>query len=1006
MTTPSRAGGSGRGVRSAAVRIWRKRPADTAALMAAFALLVVVLYFGGRLIGLPLPVPGLDRPTATVRFDPPIKAITRTGVVRVAGTTQPAAFVTAFVDDVAGPSLITGPDGRFDFQVELKTRRDHQIRVEVRYGEGRVSEAATADVRYVEDAVPTPIVVAVDPWPRLNGYYVLLNAEPGATIAATGAGLEQLEGSKVGPAGRASFLIKVDPAAPPTLTATDEDGVVSAPTAPLDLAALASAEPEPKEVEATVIFTIDRRDVTRTWTATLDRERRELTRLTTGAVHAVTFLEEVTGPAGIAPFGLDGCLVRPFRAGQVDLAIGDQATITLVDSFPGVVTQWNGFTDSPGLTLCMPRGMPARQDTGYVEVHLRDFVFASASIAPSSARTEQTEDGVTERIYRWDRIPFETNVDLRFGPLSPSIMSLVPHLDPAVGDADLDGRARFIDALVWRFIRSAGTIALLALIAAGLGSQLRSREAPFRRVLEVALAFGLVSAMPRADLVALQFSIQPILLSIENDGLRAAVAEWLIVGLVVVLALAAHWWARRRRRRLLQSLSLALAMAGTGWFAVIFLGRGALAAVAVTVGTNHLEWVRLASWLCGIVVLVVPMTYVWLQMQRIIDPAHERPKRWRLALWVLVAAVLAALMSLPAGVEGAVDPTNEAAWSWMRSTFGNVASLATFVAPVIAFVLVIELAHRRWTEQVWFEIDAQDPSVATTARWHDQTSRRYLLPAIATAMFAGFAITTGGGLQPLSFVLALAVFAIWLRRPADLERDAVAQREAVAAASAPSNPPVESSASAGSPEQKPEPPHAFPIWSNVRFAIQCGLVLVIVPLVLYIAQYPIAQVSREDPLYLQHVLVALGSVGLGWLFVALTFGLAYDHLHGGSGIRKGLLLGLAILLITVPFQAVYGILTAFSPLELSIWVFDVLAFTTLLGVAFDLRELAKSEALDFFQPNKIIDRLKERSKAPALITAIAVVLGSIVSTTSGLITNQIVAIVTQVVAPFLPQVPK
>jgi hypothetical protein len=645
----------------------------------------VVLYGGGRLIGLRLPVPGLERPAAEIQLDRPVPAITRDGEMTLTGTTRAGASATALVDHVTVDRTFTGPDGRFSLHLTLPRPGEHSLRIEVRYESRRIDELLETTTRWVSGDVVTPKLMAVEWWAELGGYYLVVGATPGVEIRADGGTLEPLGDARVGPTGRAEYLITTDGVTLPTLTATDDGGVSSAPTQPLDLLALAAESPPVDPVDrvvASVTFVIDRRDVSRTWAVTLDPERVEIASLTSGSIDARAFLEEVTGPAGIAPLGSSGCLVGTIRAGQSDLEIGDEASVTLVDSFPGVITQWNGFSDSPGLSLCLPRGMPARRDSGFVEVRLRDYVFDSVSIPPTNATTVTSDSGVVERVYRWDRIPFATSVDIRLRPAAPSILSLVPRLATSA-DSDLgDGPTRFVDALLWRFLRSLGTLLLLAIVTSRLGGGLGSRQLPARNVLVVALALGLVPAFGRLDLAAVSLSNAPPFLEIENAvrnatgagidtrtelawaSLRWTIAEWILTGLVAVAGSVAYWLARRRRRPFWRAVAFALVLAGLGWLALTVLGRAALTLADAWTLTDA-RAVRLAAWVSGLALLTVPLTYLLVAIGRLADPGRPRPTAPRLLLMALLASVVAALLSVPAGVEGSIGSTQDVAWQWM-----------------------------------------------------------------------------------------------------------------------------------------------------------------------------------------------------------------------------------------------------------------------------------------------------------------------------------------------------
>jgi len=992
---------------------WRR---EIVRLIGAIALFGLVALWGASAIGLPLGAIGIALPATAVRLDEPIPPITREASIQVGGVTRTPATVTAYVDRARIDTILVGPDGRYAFRLPVTRLGSHRVRIEVRYAHPRIDELLETTIRRVPQEVPTPQIVTVEPWDAQGGFYVLLRATPGTTISGSAEIVEALNADKVDESGRAEYFVKPASDGLPTLTATDEAGVASAPTEPLDLALLAESQPAvpaAERVEANVSFSIDGRNVTRTQIVRLDKNRIELAQLTRGSIGADTFISQVAGPAGLVPVGEDGCLVNSVQHGRADIVVDEDALVTLVDAFPGLLTAWNGYSDNPRISLCFPEGMPARRDTGSIEIRLRDYVFASVSVPPASASIERLDSGDLERVYRWDRIPFAGRIDLGFAAEAPSLISLLPPLPSLAGAEEDEGVGRFGAALLDGFVRSAGILLLLWVVTSPVGRALGTRRGVLRNVLVVALALGLIPAFRALVPLAIGIgNVAPFADIATALGVASTVvAMWALTAVVAAAAIAARLalgssFARSRLRPdLWASISLAVAVAAVGVLGLSILSWAVWWLLDLRVAPP--ERVRLGAWIVGAAGLAVALIYVGRALVelrgRAPDPGLSAIRMLSTVIW---APLIAALMAVPAGVDARIATSQDGAAGFIESTTAGLAILVAYSMPLLVLVAVVAAVRSAWWSTAWFSIH-ENPRPPSGQRWLPKPVAGQVVPAVAWVTFAGFAIGAAG-IGPASVILALALFGLLLRPTHDSDNLATAgvvaqERRGTLLGQALGRP---IGAPDGATLETPEARwwddvRAASLWSSVRFALWVGLVLQLPLLVLYVAQYPLAGVTREDPFYLQRPLLNLATFVASWLFVGLVFGLAYEYFHGTSGLRKGLVVGAAILAATVPIQFLNGITSTFSPLVVTVWVFEVIAFTTLLGAMFDVRVLRREGRLDLARPREALRELGVISGLPEVVTGAGVLLTTVVATILALLSGQVTQVVTRALTPFL-----
>ena len=192
---------------------------------------------------------------------------------------------------------------------------------------------------------------------------------------------------------------------------------------------------------------------------------------------------------------------------------------------------------------------------------------------------------------------------------------------------------------------------------------------------------------------------------------------------------------------------------------------------------------------------------------------------------------------------------------------------------------------------------------------------------------------------------------------------------------------------------------------SAAFAVRAGAIIVVGPVVLYLLQDPFGSLSRFDPYFIQRLTLSTIAFVGSWLVIAYFFGLMFDYLVGTSGLQKGIRLGLFILVLTVPFQLVGALGGQLDVRAIGLRTLQVVAFTTLLGAAFDLRLIRSAGLLKWSQPKQVVSDLGALAGAPQLTVALTFVTTAAIATIGTLATGQVTGLITRALSPFLPLPP-
>ena len=197
----------------------------------------------------------------------------------------------------------------------------------------------------------------------------------------------------------------------------------------------------------------------------------------------------------------------------------------------------------------------------------------------------------------------------------------------------------------------------------------------------------------------------------------------------------------------------------------------------------------------------------------------------------------------------------------------------------------------------------------------------------------------------------------------------------------------------------------WPIWSDIVLALQVGAVVSVALVLLYLTQYPFDTVTTGDPYYLQRLGLNVAAFAGSWIVLGFFFGLMYANLRGESGLRKGLWLGAIILGLTLPFQLLSTLASDLPLWTITIRVLQVLAFTVIVGLTFDVWLLHRNGRLKAQSPRSFVGQVGGVSGTRLLWTGLLFVGTSIVGTLGTILTGQLTALLTRVLTPFLPVPP-
>ena len=1001
--------------------------------LGAPVLVVALVAWGSAALGAPQLLSGLPEPTP-ISLDEPLPRATDAAVLTVSGTTRPFAFVRGYVDIGPVQLAFAEPSGRFSLALPLATLGTHTVRIEVTYGspDDPPSERTSARVTRTPTVLSPPGLVDVERDEARDAYLVLLSTTPGTSIRASEGRLEAVSGARELEWGRAVYRIWLpDPAPDVRFIAVRDGGGESPPSPPFDLAALIDATPKADWTDVAISYAIDRHGVSRTLTVSLEPERIELTELTEGRLDALAFLEVVAGRSGLAPVPRRGCLVGRYGSGPPDIVIADRATVTFRDDFPDFVTASNGFADRPRVSLCFPDGVPILGNTGRLEVTVADYAVASTNPRPDSISVEQPEGGSAQRVYGWSVVRAGGSIELVLAVDVQTSLGLIPkaRLGNLFPDSDV---GPLVSGLFYALVQAASLVLLLWVTASALGR--RYFPAPAGPAGAHVLTLGISLAF-----VPVVAQVTGVLSYPVFDALRSPLAGfdawasdlrvepdeiggWVLgFGMLVVFGGMAVGL-RRVGQPLPARLGTALAASSFVWLMVSVVGRFAINA-AGDAGVPAQSIPPLAAWVIGSGLLFVVLSVSWRWFSRL-GVGVANPSAGRLvaiAGWVAVAALI---LAFPAGRQlpdpGAVGGPA----ALLDSVSQGMIALLAYGYALIGVAAVAGVVRAVWRATPWeavvgFGRSDRAADAATGPRGPER-----LLVRVGRVVFAGNVIGTAGvfAVLPVPFLVALPLFDRLLLRP---RPEVLALAEAAPIIRTDRRRLLEESIRRGTTPEPKDAPWTPPdagyvrseefmvrnvaavgpaasVWGNVVLGLSVAGLLVIGLVALYLTQYSFTSVTSDDPHYLQRLGLNIAAFVGSWLIVAFLFGLMFEYLRGESGLQKGLWLGASILLLTLPFQLLSTLASGLPLISITIRVLQVLAFTVLLGAAFDLHLLRQQGRLQFGRPRTLLRDLGGMSGTTQVTTGVLFIVGSIVGTVGTIVTGQLTQILTRILTPFLP----
>jgi len=844
------------------------------------------------------------------------------------------------------------------------------------------------------------------------------------------------------------------------------DSVATAALDLVELATAGVAQDDRDVTDATIVYAIDRFGISRTQSVELAPNRPELTELTVGRLDALGFLQSVAGQAGLAPGPGQPCALGRFGSALPDVQIGTTASVTFEDTFPDFVTNTNGFADRPELSLCFPEGLPAFGNDGYLEVRIADYAVVATNPRPTAASIERPEAGPLQRVYRWDRIPVGGRVDLVLAVDVQTSLGLLPKAqignivsDPEIGSLVSGAVYAMVQALGLLLL-----LWLTASTPARAYFRDPARTAA-SDILTLGLAFAFLPAVAHATTV-LGYSVYTWLPALDPvrqavgqpPDVVGTVA--LALALLVFAGLAAY---AVTTRRLLSRILAALSVAGGLWVFVVVAGRLVVAATDSSASVLAAKS-AVAAWVVGAALVLLalaysrwrfsPLRHALRRLARSSSPSARtpsatgegglldalgrlgpRPMLWprrspRVApLAFIGSAVLAAIaLGFPVGrrtpAAEAVGGPEELFDFVIRQFVG----LLSYGYALFGLAVVVILVRGAWLATPWDRLVLELRGRTESGAAADGGDPVELLKRTGRAIFAGFVIGTAGvfAVVPLPFFIAFPLFDRLLLRSTAETVELAGHAPAIRAERArlltesirkglapdeedptPAAAPVEVAPAAGSlPSFHVDNVAALgpedTIWGNVALGLKVGGALTAGLVLLYVGQYSFASVTTEDPYYLQRLGLNVAAFVASWLILGFFFGLMYEHLRGQSGMQKGLLLGAAILVLTLPFQLLSTLASGLPLISITIRVLQVLAFTTSLGVAFDLRLMRRTGRLRIARPRRVLHDLGGMSGSSQVATAVLFIVGSIVGTVGTVLTGQLTQLLTRILTPFLP----
>ena len=982
-----------------------------------------------------------------------IAQTTTTDSFGLTGVAESESNIVTSIDGHTIDQLYVRRGGTFTATVPLDTPGLHEWGLTAYGPFGDVVGSQTGLVSRLVDPPPAPVILAAE---KGSGVLVVeVAVQPYSSVAFVDPGLHVLAGqvpSTADDAGRAK-LVQVVPAGTSTMRLASFVDGHTGPATTLDLGSLpytATASVTSASVRTDQTVVVDAQGLTRTVVVETDPSNPAFRALE--ARSAVGgFLTRMGVDLGFALWA-SPATCDPYPTGvwsaTRDVTIGTRAVVTLTDSLPV------SLDHADMIRFCLPEGSAAFGNSGSFTVRLADSIVATVS--PVSDSVTNDASGTS---YVWQHLRPRDTVVMTFARAPLAILHELPRL--SVAELVREGFGPLLSVSFY-LLMALVPLVLLGWAVGRLGR--RAPEDPLvgRAVSGTLVLVGVSTALYVLSATGLLQSAVPIwaFAAVSSQlyvhlgaGTAASVdtGAVVVVPLILVGGLSTSLVGRRRRWPAAVAVCAGFLLAGLLLLVIQAISTGWQLVFGSAAETRWLVW-GLAVTLS----VALAVVGAWGLTRGIGNVSMRRLGGSFLALVV----GLCMLLALAIANATSTVPTRAVVFDAPARLYGLAGmlflpmSLLTAVAALLT--IAVHSRGRPWEAIIGATVEGNTAEGASaesatgaaavrggllTAR---QTPAEWAILWIGAAVFAGW--ISGSYLLglPIGFAAGLALFAL-IHRPL-IERHALAavairvramRRQLVAirlsatqdaarttdadkgGGGSGAAPTVAVGSSLALPfapvaaaTTRPEPdlallaaevlalgPHEE-AWRDAALAIQLGSWIFVPILAIYMSVFWLGSTRPEDPYVWPTLVLNLVMFGGYWVLLSGFFGLLFESIRGRTGLRKGLILGIALAIATAPAHVVALLDT---PSSLPTFVFESLqtvVFTAGLGFLFDYRYLRPAISGTTLRARVLAGAAVSgfRESATVLVAFIAIILLSVQSAIAG----QLSGLLTSVLKPFLP----
>jgi hypothetical protein len=866
------------------------------------------------------------------------------------------------------------------------------------------TELADGWVVRQSETPPSPVLLQASEVRLGDSFSLLVGVEPLARVELRGASLagqQPTPGQWVtaGPApldGRLSLTLALDDRAKPIveIRETNSAGAKSQPTSITvgeEIQPPVNDRTEPYAVDERVTFLVSPTDVVQTTVVRLPATRREVADFLADRAIAEEprnrqlpagrqLMQAIAVPVDLELSSTNHCFpsYTEFDAHATVALDAGKATVTMVET-DGRLRETFGLDARPVISLCSQDGFPRRGSRGSIAIDVVGYTVLGTDPAPDALEHRgRSSDDTT---LTWNHLRPNQVVRVYVArPLSQVVATILSPY-PLQGWRTVRPIAALVVVLPWL---------IAVLVALRAVSHLRN-TVPLRESFLAlgGLAVGLF-AWPAMAVVStsLVVALQPFSDANLPDFAAVAIAAGFGTGAVIVAVRGTRREGWIRRAILLSIVVTAVA-----------LGIGLLLAprpddFSTSQANRTLDWIYL--------ILAAGVTFVVMLIVVNQVPRVLRPNGIKLPFGVVIAlAGLSLAAFVPTGtIADYLHATSIDQYLYniegVALRLQNVGELLLFL---ICFAVALELAAGDRTRT--------DLSPDGARQWIDR---------LGALLFALFAVGAGGLVFgfPASILVAAGLFGFVLLSPAatrpalDRDRDTIRSGRAELldralgadqlGPGAPTRPVAIPSGRAARDVVLSVGP------GDTSFNVRLGMIVALGPtavlLLLYVLQ--LAAETRASPFAWLETGTRLLGFTARWLVIGGLFGLLYERIRGTTGIRKSLVFGLVVLAATVPFDLARAIADGTSLGAIVVDVVQVLAFTSIIGIGFDLATLRANGLGSLGHPRETASTLASLSGAAFALPAATTMVSALVGVIGASLTGSLKDVVGQVISGIAP----